>query len=83
MLPGGVCVVRQATGPAADYQLQGYEIIEYPAAGRLFRQSASTYAYRAPRGGEGFDSFIVRLIYEGPSGRMIGPQLQYEVRIGR
>jgi hypothetical protein len=83
VLPGGVCIVRQGTGPQAAYQLQGYEIIEYPAAGRLVRQSPTSYAYRAPRGGAGYDSFIVRLIYEGPTGRLIGPQLHYEVRVGR
>lgn len=83
VLPGGVCVVRQATGPNAAYQLVGYQIIELPAEGRLIQQSPTTYAYRAPRGGAGFDSFIVRLLYEGPSGRIIGPQLQYEVRVGR
>lgn len=83
VLPGGICVVRQATGPGAAYQLVGYQIIEFPAEGRLVQQSPTTYAYRAPRGGSGFDSFIVRLLYEGPTGRMIGPQLQYEVRIER
>jgi hypothetical protein len=83
VLPGGVCVVRQGTGSNAAYQLQGFQVIEYPAEGRLTRQSPTTYAYRAPRGGTGYDSFIVRLIYEGPSGRLLGPQLQYEVRVGR
>ncbi|MGL4240772.1 MAG: hypothetical protein ACRCTI_06625 [Beijerinckiaceae bacterium] len=83
VLPGGICVVRQATGPSAAYQLVGYQIIEFPAEGRLVQQSPTTYAYRAPRGGSGYDTFIVRLMYEGPTGRMIGPQLQYEVRIGR
>jgi hypothetical protein len=82
VLPGGICVVRQATGPAADWQLRGYQIIELPAEGRLIRQSATSYAYRAPSGGRGYDTFIVRLIYEGPSGRLIGPELHYEVRIG-
>jgi hypothetical protein len=83
VLPGGACVVRQATGPGAVYQLQGFQIIEYPAEGRLIRQSATTYVYQAPRGGTGYDSFIVRLLYEGPTGRLIGPQLQYEVRVSR
>jgi hypothetical protein len=82
VLPGGICIVRQATGPASAWQLRGYQVIELPAEGRLIRQSATTYAYRAPRGGTGYDSFIVRLIYEGPSGRLIGPELHYEVRIG-
>jgi hypothetical protein len=83
VLPGGTCIVRQATGPSAAYQLQGYQVIEYPAEGRLIQNSPTTYAYRAPRGGSGYDTFIVRLIYEGPSGRLFGPQLQYEVRVGR
>jgi hypothetical protein len=85
VLPGGVCVVRQATGPGAAYQLVGYQIIEFPAEGRLVQQSPTTYAYRAPRGGSGagYDTFIVRLLYQGPTGRMVGPQLQYEVRVGR
>jgi hypothetical protein len=82
VVSGGICVVRQATGPASAWQLRGYEIIELPGAGRLIRQSPTSYAYRAPRGGSGYDSFIVRLIYEGPSGRLIGPELHYEVRIG-
>jgi hypothetical protein len=83
VLPGGACVVRQATGPGAAYQLQGFQVIEPPAEGRLVRQSATTYVYQAPRGGSGYDTFIVRLLYEGPTGRLIGPQLEYEVRIGR
>ncbi len=83
VLPGGVCVVRQATGPGALYRLVGYQIIEFPAEGRLIQQSPTTYAYRAPRGVSGFDTFVVRLLYEGPTGRIIGPQLSYEVRIGR
>lgn len=83
VLPGGICVVRQATGRNSAYQLVGYEVIELPGAGRLVRQSASTYAYRAPAGGSGFDSFTVRLIYEDPTGRLAGPELRYEVRIGR
>jgi hypothetical protein len=83
VLPGGACVVRQETGPYANYQLQGFQIIEPPAEGRLIRRSPTTYVYQAPRGGSGFDSFIIRLLYEGPTGRLIGPQLEYEVRIGR
>lgn len=83
VLPGGACVVRQATRPNSLYQLQGYQIIEPPGVGRIVRQSPTTYVYQAPRGGSGYDSFAVRLIYEGPSGRLIGPQLEYEVRIGR
>jgi hypothetical protein len=82
VLPGGVCVVRQATRPDAAYQLRGYQVVEPPGEGRLIRQGPTTYAYRAPRGGVGYDGFVVRLIYEGPGGRMLGPELHYEVRIG-
>jgi hypothetical protein len=83
VLPGGACVVRQGTSPGALYQLQGYQVIDPPSEGRLIRQSPTTYVYQAPRGVAGFDAFTVRLIYEGPTGRLLGPQLQYEVRIGR
>jgi hypothetical protein len=83
VLPGGICVVRQRTGPGEIYQLQGVQIVEFPAEGRLTQSGPTSYTYRAPRGGSGYDSFIVRLIYEGPTGRLIGPQIQYEVRVGR
>ncbi len=63
--------------------MQGFQVIEPPAEGRLIRRSPTTYVYQAPRGGSGYDTFIVRLLYESPSGRLIGPQLHYEVRIGR
>jgi len=82
VLPGGNCLVRQATPRGSDMRLIAVEVVEPPEIGRVTRPNATSYLYRAPRGA-GMDEFAVRLIYEGPDGRIFGPVIRYEVRVDR
>jgi hypothetical protein len=82
VLPGRSCVVRQGTGAREAIQLVDVQILQPPEYGRITKPSRSSYIYRAPPG-EVTDDFVVRLIYEGPEGRIFGPQIRYEVRVGR
>lgn len=82
VLPGRICLVRQATPAGSDMRLITVEVLEQPEYGRVTRPSGTSYAYRAPRG-DAMDEFSVRLIYEGPDGRVFAPVIRYEVRVGR
>ena len=82
VLPGRTCLVRQATPRGADMRLLSVEVIAPPEYGRVTRPNATSYAYRAPPGAA-MDDFVVRLIYEGPDGRIFAPRIRYEVRVDR
>jgi hypothetical protein len=82
VLPGRTCLVRQATPRGADMRLIQVEVIQPPEYGRVTRPSATSYAYRAPPGAV-MDDFMVRLIYEGPDGRVFAPRIRYQVRVDR
>jgi hypothetical protein len=82
VLPGRICLVRQATPRGSDMRLITVEVVEPPEFGRVTRPNGTSYAYRAPRG-EVMDEFAVRLIYEGPDGSLFSPVIRYEVRVGR
>ncbi len=82
VLPGRTCLVRQATPRGADMRLLQVEVIQPPEYGRVTRPNGTSYAYRAPPGAV-MDDFVVRLIYEGPDGRIFAPRIRYEVRVDR
>ncbi len=82
VLPGRTCLVRQATPRGADMRLLQVEVLQPPEYGRVTRPNATSYAYRAPPGAV-MDDFVVRLIYEGPDGRIFAPRIRYEVRVDR
>jgi hypothetical protein len=82
VLPGRICLVRQATPRGADMRLIAVEVLQQPEYGRLTMPNRTSYSYRAPPG-EVMDDFMVRLIYEGPDGRVFAPRIRYEVRVGQ
>lgn len=82
VLPGRTCLVRQATPRGADMRLISVEVLQPPEYGRVTRPNPTSYAYRGPPGAV-MDDFVVRLIYEGPDGRIFAPRIRYEVRVDR